>query len=82
MKKLGPTANLFDLADLSADELKKLLRERGMNCDAQIDKILREFKKNLGDKGHELIGRATKRPGPTQERTLRESWGLPQNGPQ
>ncbi|MBC9248361.1 DUF4150 domain-containing protein [Paracoccus sp. 11-3] len=74
---IGETANLFDLADISADELKKLLKEKGLNCDSEIDRILDEFKKNLGERGNELLGRRAARPGAQATEALRDSWGLP-----
>ncbi|WP_406720544.1 DUF4150 domain-containing protein [Thioclava litoralis] len=78
LKEIGKTANLFDLADISADELKKLLKRHGLNCDKEIDKILKKFKDSLGERGKELLGRVKRIPGSAAEQKLRDSWFPPQ----
>ncbi|WP_146176354.1 hypothetical protein [Rhodovulum kholense] len=77
LEKLGPTANLFDLADISADELKKILNAKGLNCDDEIDAVRDKFKNDLGSKGRELLGRSANKLGRSAEDALRGSWGLP-----
>ena len=76
LRRLGPTANLFDLADMSASELKRILRRGGMNCDEEIDQVLRGFKDGLGENGNQLLGRSLNRPGSAAENILCENWGF------
>lgn len=67
-------------ADLSANELKKILNDGGVNCDQEIDDLLEAFKKDLGENGSELLGRSSTRPGSAAENMLRDNWAAPRSG--
>ena len=77
LNQIGPTANLFDLADISANELKDILKAKNVDCDSEIDRLVKEFKDALGPNGENLLGRSSNRPGSAAENILRDNWGLP-----